>query len=208
MSDIAESEDPDWSTARAVWRQAGVEIPPQRSTESEHFLSDLKRAAAMFREMSRVTSGDRTRNWKMQDGAKLCRELSEFLSSIDDVALQRIARAGVPGFDPTLITFLDHLAKLEHTFRRAPEDRTVRRRKHELNDPLVIRLADSFERNSGRKASVTTDPVTSERGGVFVEFVLAFIEHFLPDQQWEFNARSIQRALSQRRALPPDPLTD
>ena len=148
MSDTAKPDDLEWAAARAVWSKAGVEISDNRSSESEHFLSELKLAVASFREMERITTADRQREWSMEDGAKLCGDLSSFIGSIDDIALPRIVRGGSPNFDPTMTTLMFQLAELEHAFRRAPEAPTVRRHKHEISDPLVIRLADSFKRHS------------------------------------------------------------
>ena len=125
MSDTAEPDGLEWVAARAVWSKAGVDIPNDSSSDSEHFLSEIKLAVASFREMERVTTADRQREWSMEDGAKLCGDLSNFLGSIDDVALPRIVRGSNPSFDSSMITLLIQLAELEHTFRRAPKALTV-----------------------------------------------------------------------------------
>jgi hypothetical protein len=208
MNDTSKNTDADWERALTVWSKAGLTIPDTRSTEDERFLTELLLAAAMFQEMSRVTTVDRQRNWSMEDGAQMCRELTEFLSALDDVVFERIARGGKSSFDPSMTALLSHLAALEQAFTRAPEAARVRQRKHEFHDPLVVRLAEIFQQHTQRKASVTTDWDSSVRGGIFVDFVLSFVEHFLPDQQDQVNARSIQRALNNRRNSPPDPLTD
>jgi hypothetical protein len=65
-------------------------------------------------------------------------------------------------------------------------------------------LADIFERNTDRKASVTTNPVTDNRQGPFVDFVMTFAEHFLPDEVKALNPRAIQRALKIRKDNPEE----
>lgn len=59
MSDTAKPDDLEWAAARAVWSKAGVEISDNRSSESKHFLSELKLAVASFREMERWSDQDR-----------------------------------------------------------------------------------------------------------------------------------------------------
>jgi len=208
MTESPELLEPDWNAARAVWLTAGVALNETRSTAQEHLLDELKRAAGMFREMKRVDIADHGRSWNMRDGAQMCRELIQFVSNIDDVALPRLVRGGIRNLNTTMTTLVTGLAELELAFKHAPEVIKVRRRKHEFHDLLVVRLAESFERYTDRKASVTTDYDTSERSGVFVEFVFAFLEHFLPEEEGELNARAIQRALSAHRHHPPDPLED
>ena len=75
----------------------------------------------------------------------------------------------------------------------------VRKRKHDIDDFLIIRLADIFEREAGRTPSVTTDWDTSERRGVFVGFVNQFVTRMLPKNSAQIDGRVIQRALKGRK---------
>ena len=49
-----------------------------------------------------------------------------------------------------------------------------------------------------------TNPVTDNREGPFVDFVLSFAEHFLPDEIKALNPRAIQRALKMRKDNPEE----
>ncbi len=94
---------------------------------------------------------------------------------------------------------LGDLALLEYAMENAPMPRKARKRKHDIDDFLIIRLADTFQRVTGRNPSVTTDWKTSERRGVFVDFVQQFVRRMLPRHSAQIDGRVIQRALKLRK---------
>ena len=192
-------EDPEWADARAIWAAGKVDIPVQRDADDIHLLSDLKFAAGMHTEATRVATADREREGTPEVGARLCSELIEFLSRIDEVTYNRLAR--IPGVAPDLLveqTMLD-LISLEIALRRMPDPPKVRKRKHEIDDPLILRLAEIFQRETGRRPTVTTDWHTDERRGDFVNFVSEFLRRMLPERSTEIGGRAIQRVLALAR---------
>ena len=97
-----------------------------------------------------------------------------------------------------------NLDVLEAAVKHAQTPLIPRRKPHEHNNFLVVVLADIFDRSTDRKASVTTNPVTDNREGPFVDFVMSFAEHFLPDEVKALNPRAIQRALKMRKDNPEE----
>ena len=81
-------DDPEWSDAQAIWAAGNINIPAERDAECNHFLSDLKLAAAMFKEAKRVTAVIQEREWSLDDGARLCSDLLNFLYQVDDVEIR------------------------------------------------------------------------------------------------------------------------
>ena len=166
MVESSEYLEPDWNATRAVWLTAGVVLNETRSKDQENLLDELKRAAEMFREMKRVDMADHERSWTMQDGAQMCRELIQFVSNIDEIALPRLVRGGIRNLNTTMTTLITSLAELEVAFKHAPEVIRVRRRKHEFHDLLVVRLAESFERYTDLRILFT--PGSYMEGKVYV----------------------------------------
>lgn len=201
----SEQHDPEWAAAREVWSSAGVTLGQKRSTAQEPLLERLKWAVGIYEEVKRIGTTERNRSWRMRDGATIVRNLSEFLASLDDVALSRLRRVSSQDVDETLNILFPMLSVLENAFNNAPQSERVRRRKHQYHAPLVRHLADSFEQHTGRKASVTTEYSDSERGGIFVKFVHAFLNNFLPEEQGQLNGRAIQMILASR-SLNPTPI--
>ena len=199
-------EDLDWENAHAIWAAGDFDIPARRDDERIHLLADLKIAAGMFSEFQRVTTVDRDRTWSPDQVVRLCRQLLEILYEFDDVVLARMARVRNPDGEPTKLEgeivvadVLGSLAQLEYLMERVQLPNVTRKHKHEFNELLVIRLADIFERTTGRKASVTTDWDTSVRRGVFVDFVQEFTGRMLPSCSPDIGGRVIQRALELRK---------
>ena len=85
-------DGPEWDDARAIWAAGKIDIPAERDSECDHFLSDLKLAAGLFTEANRIKAVDQEREWSPDEGARLCRELLESLDRIDDVAIRCIER--------------------------------------------------------------------------------------------------------------------
>ncbi len=193
--------DPEWDDAQAIWAAGKVDIPAERDAECNHFLSDLKLAAGMFTEATRVTAVNQEREWSLDDGAELCRELLKFLYRVDDVEIRRIARTSELVIEPLLERTFSDLGQLEYVLRNTPKPPKVRKRKHDIDDLLITRLADTFERQTGCKPSVTTDWDTSKRGGIFVDFVMEFVVRMLPEHVGQIDGRVIQRALERRKKL-------
>ena len=96
---------------------------------------------------------------------------------------------------------------LETALRSVNFPHIPHKKKYEHTYFLIALLADVYKQTTGRKASVTKDPVTDERKGSFVEFVMCFADHFLSDQSSILNARAIDRGLEARRKNP-DPLLE
>ena len=197
-------EAPAWESTRTVWSAGGVDLPATMNSNNAHFLADLKRAAANFRSAKTVSDMDRERDWSFDELADRCRDLSDALSRMDTVASARIAGASPVSFTPLVGETIANLDVLEAAVKHAQTPLIPRRRPHEHNNFLVVVLADIFERNTDRKASVTTNPVTDNREGPFVDFVMIFAEHFLPDEVKALNSRAIQRALKVRKDNPEE----
>lgn len=202
------AEDPKWFDAREIWAAANVEIPEERNADNSHLLSDLKLAAGMFAEAKRVTAADHARTWSLDDGARICRQLSEFLYQLDDVVFTRMARASKVPVEPLVAQTLANLAQLESALENAPKPPKVRKRKHDIDDFLIIRLADIFMRKTGRRPSVTTDWASSGRGGTFVSFVTEFVARLLPEHAEQIDGRVIQRALKRGKSWGDRDLLD
>ena len=197
-------EAPAWESTRTVWSAGGVDLPATMNSNNAHFLADLKRAAANFRSAKTVSDMDRERDWSFDELADRCRDLSDALSRMDTVASARIAGASPVSFTPLVGETIANLDVLEAAVKHAQTPLIPRRKPHEHNNFLVVVLADIFERSTDRKASVTTNPVTDNRGGPFVDFVMSFAEHFLPDEVKALNPRAIQRALKMRKDNPEE----
>ena len=197
-------EAPAWESARTVWSAGGVDLPATMNRNNAHFLADLKRAAANFRSAKTVSDMDRERDWSFDELADRCRDLSDALSRMDTVASARIAGASPVSFPALVGETIANLDVLEAAVKHAQAPLIPRRKPHEHNNFLVVVLADIFERNTDRKASVTTNPVTDNREGPFVDFVMSFAEHFLPDEVKALNPRAIQRALKMRKDNPEE----
>ena len=170
----APAEAPAWESTRTVWSAGGVDLPATINSNTAHFLADR------------------------------CRDLSDALSRMDTVASARIAGASPVSFTPLVGETIANLDVLEAAVKHAQTPLIPRRRPHEHNNFLVVVLADIFERSTDRKASVTTNPVTDNREGPFVDFVMSFAEHFLPDEVKALNPRAIQRALKMRKDNPEE----
>ena len=193
-----QSEDSEWDVARAIWAAGKVDIPPIRDGKNLHFLFDLKSAFGMIVEANRVTSTDWERTWKPSDGARLCHELIEFLYQIDDPVMMRMARASRVEIGPLMDRTVVDLSLLGSALESAPMPSTPRKRKHEINDMAILRLADVFERGAKANASVTRHWDTSIRSGHFINFVLKFYELMLPEFAFQVSGRSIQASLEKR----------
>ena len=197
-------EAPAWESTRTVWSAGGVDLPATINSNNAHFLADLKGAAANFRSAKTVSDMDRERDWSFDELADRCRDLSDALSRMDTVASARIAGASPVSFTPLVGETIANLDVLEAAVKHAQAPLIPRRKPHEHNNFLVVVLADIFERSTDRKASVTTNPVTDNREGPFVDFVMSFAEHFLPDEVKALNPRAIQRALKMRKDNPEE----
>ena len=197
-------EAPAWESARTVWSAGGVDLPATMNSNNAHFLADLKGAAANFNSAKTVSDMDRERDWSFDELADRCRDLSDALSRMDTVASARIAGASPVSFTPLVGETIANLDVLEAAVKHAQTPLIPRRKPHEHNNFLVVVLADIFERSTDRKASVTTNPVTDNREGPFVDFVMSFAEHFLPDEVKALNPRAIQRALKMRKDNPEE----
>ena len=197
-------EAPAWESTRTVWSAGGVDLPATMNSNNAHFLADLKGAAANFRSAKTVSDMDRERDWSFDELADRCRDLSDALSRMDTVASARIAGASPVSFTPLVGETIANLDVLEAAVKHAQAPLIPRRKPHEHNNFLVVVLADIFDRNTDRKASVTTNPVTDNREGPFVDFVMIFAEHFLPDEVKALNPRAIQRALKMRKDNPEE----
>ena len=197
-------EAPAWENTRTVWSAGGVDLPATMNSNNAHFLADLKGAAANFRSAKTVSDMDRERDWSFDELADRCRDLSDALSRMDTVASARIAGASPVSFTPLVGETIANLDVLEAAVKHAQTPLISRRKPHEHNNFLVGVLAGIFDRNTDRKASVTTNPVTDNREGPFVDFVMTFAEHFLPDEVKALNPRAIQRALKMRKDNPDE----
>ena len=193
-----QSEDPEWNDARAIWAAGKVDIPQIRDDDNIHFLSDLKFAASTVVEANRVTGANRERTWSLNDGARLCHQLIEFLWQIDGPVQIRMARASKEEIGPLLDQTLADLSLLGSVLNRTPMPSTPRKRKHEINDMGILRFADIFELGAKANASVTRHWDASTRSGHFVNFVLKFYKLLPPDFTSQISGRSIQASLEKR----------
>ena len=169
-------EAPAWESARTVWSAGGVDLPATMNSNNAHFLADLKGAAANFRSAKTVSDADRQRDWSFDELADRCRDLSVALSRMDTVASARIAGASPVSFTPLVGETIANLDVLEAAVKHAQAPLIPRRKPHEHNNFLVVVLADIFERNTDRKASVTTNPVTDNREEPFVDSAMSLAE--------------------------------
>ena len=195
----SKDEDPEWADARAIWAAGKVDIPVRRDADRIHLMSALKFAAGMHTEATRVATADREREETPEVGARLCSELIEFLSRIDDVTSGRLARIPNVAADLLVEQTMHDLISLEIALRTMPNPPKVRKRKHEIDDLLILRLAEVFQRETGRRPTVITDWTTYERRGDFVDFVSEFLRRMLPERSTEIGGRAIQRALALAR---------
>ena len=137
-------DDPEWDDARAIWVTGKIYTPAEHDSECDHFLSDLKLAVSMFTKANRIKAVDQEREWNPDEGARLCRELLNFLYRIDDVAILRIVRTSKIEVDPLLARMISDLGQLERIFRNTLKLPKVRKRKHEIDDVLILKLADTL----------------------------------------------------------------
>ena len=195
-------DDPNWETARTIWSAGGVYLPYKKTKAASHYLTDLMRAAAIFSSAKIVSELDHGRTWSFEELANRCRDLSKSLSDIDSVAYSRIAGASPVSLKYLLGESIANLDHLESALKNALAPLIPYKKPHEHNYFLVVILANIYELSAERKATVTTNPVTDEREGFFVAFVMSFVENFLPGQVPSMNPRAIQTALKQRRDNP------
>jgi len=208
MTDKAFAHDPDdWQAARRVWSAAGVELPDQPDHQHQSYLTHLKHVAGTFHAAKASTEADRTRAWSLADVADQCRELSDLLGEIDDIAFARIAGASPVPADQLLADTISHLGLLEAALINAEQPVVPRKKAHEHNNVLIVLLAMVYEQVTKRTPSVTTNPITNEREGPLVSFVQSFATNFLPSHTPVPSGRTIQRALKIQRDTP-DPLAD
>jgi hypothetical protein len=203
-----EYEAPDskqWNVTREVWALAGISVPEQPKENLHHYFADLQRVAVNFEMAKSVSERDRSSDLSFQDLALRCRDFNDTLSNIDEIAFARLAGASPVPANQVLSEIMANLSILEAASRNTKSPRIPHKKKHEHNNFLTVALADVYESVSKKNASVTTDPITDERKGPFVNFVMRFAEHFLPDESLDLNGRAIQRALKTRRDNP-DPL--
>jgi hypothetical protein len=172
--------DEDWKLARKIWACGGVALPEELSIDHTHYLTDLRRAAAIISSAKSVAETDRDRDQSFDELAEQCQSLYQAISSLDDVALARIAGGSPVPFMALTREALTSLDLLEAALRNALSPLVPRKKPQEHNDFLVVVLAGVYERNTERKASVTTNPVTGQREGGFVGFVMAFTEAYFP----------------------------
>ena len=206
MSDEYEAPDSkQWNAAREVWALAGITVPERPEEESHHYLGELQRVVASFNEAKSVSKLDRERDWSFDDLADRCSDLNDVLSEVDHVAFARIAGASPTPAGQLLPETIVNLELLEAALRNTISPKVPRKTQHEHNNFLTVALADVYESVSKQNASVTTNPITDERKGPFVNFVMRFAEHFLLDEYLDLNGRAIQRTLKTRRDNP-DPL--
>jgi hypothetical protein len=197
------AKGPDWKAARAVWACAGVDLPKSKSKGKSPYLKNLENAAAAIREATAVTDTDNARDWSPKQIADQCQSLSDSMSRIDDTAYARIEGPASISVSELVAETIINLDQLETAFRNARVLRKPRKKKQAHNNFLVDVMANLFEEEIGRAASVTTDPVTDERKGPFVEFVISFADHFLSGDTKNLNGRAIHDCRTARRANQP-----
>lgn len=191
-------EDPDWKDARTIWATGGLIIPEQIEAENAYYLTDLKLIAAMVHSADAVNQADRSRKIAPKELAELCNSLSSSLLQIDNTTFVRMASGTALDSRQILNDTVANLFLLEAVLDRTVEPSIPRKRKHELHDIAIIRLADIFEHNTKANASVTKHWEESPRKGKFVNFVLKFYELMLPGFVSSVSGRSIQASLEKR----------
>ena len=187
-----------WEYARTIWCAGGVDLPEQMNSKNTHYLADLKLVAGMVLSADAVNRADRSRKKSPRNLADLCRSLSSELSNIDDPTLARMAGSTTLDFWQIRNESIANLMLMESVLGRTLEPTIPRKRKHDLNDMAIIRLADIFESSAKANAGVTKHWEASIRSGVFVNFVLKFYELMLPDFASSVSGRSIQASLEKR----------
>ena len=208
MTDTSLKFDTDaWKAAQEIWGKAGEVVPEEPDQTSRHYLANLQRVVVNFEMAKSVSDRDRNNDLSFDDLANQCRDLIDKLSDIDDIAFARLARALSVPADQDLAQTIETLFILETALRNTKSPRIPHKKQHEHDNFLVVLLAKLYEQTTDRKASVTTDPITNERKGPFVDFVTCFADHFLPEQCSNLNARAIQRVLKAQRDNP-DPLRE
>ena len=116
----------------------------------------------------------------------------------------RMASASAMDYRQILNETVANLYFLETIFDRTNEPSLPWKTKHELNDMAVIRLAEVFEGRTNSSPSVTRHWERADRTGQFVDFVLKFYEHMLPDFASTVSGRSIQASLEKRALWSQD----
>jgi hypothetical protein len=191
-------KDPAWKNARTIWLAGGMDLPKRMNSNNTHYLADLKLVAGMVQSADVVSRADRLRKKSPRKLADLCRSLSSALSHIDDPTLARMAGSTSLDIRHVLNESVANLFLLEATLGKTMEPAIPRKRKHDLNDMAIIRLADIFDLKAKASASVTKHWEGSTRSGFFVNFVLKFYELMLPDFASSVSGRSIQASLEKR----------
>ena len=206
MVDPPPDIDPEsWQITREIWAAAGKTIPETPDKDTLHFHADLKRVLANFEAAKAVSERDRNNELSFNDLADHYRELYQTLYGLDEIAFMRLAGSSTVDAEHVLTNTMSNLSILETACRGAKTPGIPRKRKHEHNEFLIVLLANLYQQKMGQNASVTTNPITDRREGKFVEFVMGFVKHFVPDQLDTMNGRAIQRALKVQRDNP-DPL--
>lgn len=191
-------ENPDWESARTIWSVGGVKLPKQMSSNNSRYLADLKLVAAMVLAADTVNRADRSRRKRPTKLADQCRSLSSALSHIEDPTLARMAGGTTLDIAQVLNETVANLLLLEALLGNTAEPTIPRKRKHDLNDMVILRLANIFDLGAEANASVTKHWEESTRSGPFVNFVLKFYELMLPDFASGVSGRSIQASLEKR----------
>ena len=206
MVDPPPGIDPEaWQITREIWAAAGKTIPETPDKDTLHFHADLKRVLANFEAAKAVSERDRNNELSFNDLADHCRELYQTLYGLDEIAFMRLAGSSTVDAEQVLTNTMSNLSILETACRGAKTPGIPRKRKHEHNEFFIILLANLYQQKMVQNASGTTNPITDRREGKFVEFVMGFVKHFVPDQLDTMNGRAIQRALKVQRDNP-DPL--
>ena len=208
MSDEYEAPDrKQWNAVCEVWALAGITVPEQPEESLHHYLADLQRVVVNFEMAKSVSERDRDSDLSFEDLAHRCLDLNVTLSDIDEIAFARLAGASPVPADQVLAETMVNLSILGAALRNTKSPRIPRKKKHEHTYFLIALLADVYKQTTDRMASVTNDPITNERKGLFVGFVMGFATHFLPEQASILNARAIERGLEAQRKNP-DPLLE
>jgi len=188
----------NWQNTHTVWSTCGVDLPAKMDDRNAHFLSELKLVSYMVQGAVSVNHADRSRTQTPKKLSNQCRSLSSALCQIDDITLARLAGSTTKQIRKYLNETVLRLIQLESLLENTTEPKLPRKRKHELNDMAIIRLADIFELHAKANASVSKHWEESTRSGLFVKFVLKFYELFLPKFASSVNGRSIQASLEKR----------
>jgi hypothetical protein len=191
-------ENPDWKIVRTVWSAGGVELPEKMNKDNAHYLNDLKLVAAMVQSADAVNRADRLRKKSPKELADQCRDLSFELSHIDEPTFARMAGGTTLDSRHILNETIANLFLLESVLSNTKELPIPHKRKHDLNDMAILRLADIFELGAKANASVTKHWDKPTRSGRFVGFVLKFYELMLPEFASNVTGRSIQASLEKR----------